>query len=85
MRFNNDFIIYFSNLSLYRVNYNNVNIIRKITNDLQNLIMSLNNHKFHLHRDNLVSFLKIDFAIKSNENNDEFKSKFEDFEKEKKI
>ena len=83
LRFNNDSIIYFSNLSLFRVDYNNANIIRKIINNLRNLIIFLNEREFHLRRDDFISFLKIDFAMKSNENNNKFESKFENFEKMK--
>ena len=83
MRSNNNFIIHFSNLSLSRINYNNVDIIRKIINNLQDLTMFLKNHEFRLRRDDLVSFLKIDFAMRLNENNNKFKSKFENLKKKK--
>ena len=45
--------------------------------------MFLNNREFYLRRDDLISFLKINFTIKLNENNDEFKSKFKNLKKKK--
>ena len=38
--------------------------------------MFLNDREFRLRHDDLVLFLKIDFAIRSNENNDKFELKF---------
>ena len=45
--------------------------------------MFLNDREFRLRRDDLVSSLKIDFAMKSNENNDELELKFENSKKKK--
>ena len=45
--------------------------------------MFLKDREFHLRRDDFVLFLKIGFAMKSNENNNKFELKFEDFKKKK--
>ena len=39
------------------------------------------NRELHLQCDDFILFLKIDFAAKSNKNNNKFELKFEDFEK----
>ena len=57
--------------------------MRKITENLRDFAISLNEREFRLYRDDLISLLKTSFVIKFNEDNDKFKSKFENFEKKK--
>ena len=46
-------------------------------------MMFLKNRELRLRRGDFILFLKVDFAMKSNENNNEFGLKFENFEKKK--
>ena len=83
MRSNSDFIIHFSKLSLSRVNYNDIDIIRKVINSLRGLTVFLKDREFRLRRNDLILFLRVDFAAGSNENSNELESEFENLEKKK--
>ena len=51
--------------------------------NLRDFTISLNKCELHLCRDDFVLLLKINFVMRFNENNDKFKSKFENFKKKK--